>query len=680
MPNPSGTAETAISAPPDALTEALNAARVGLTTDQVRSLVAGVAAAPADEDSEAWMRLVAPEPPAPLREQLARALNAARASLDDAETPGDPIALLRDELKTRGIDGFVVPRADEHQGEYVPLCAARLAWISGFTGSAGSAVILANQAALFVDGRYTLQAATEVAGRPIEVVHLTDQTPDAWLAQTLQEGQKLGFDPKLHTRAGAKRLAAACVKAGAELVPVTPNPLDAVWTTQPPPPIAPVVAHDIAFAGQSAAEKRTALADELAKQSVDAAVISMPDSIAWLLNLRGGDVGYSPLPLSFAVLKKDAAVDLFVDPRKLDPGLDHHLGNGVAVHPPDALGEALKALGAAGATVQADPITASEWIFQALETGGARIVEATDPCALPKAIKNQTELDGTRAAHRRDGAALTRFLRWLDTTAADGSCTEIQAANRLEDFRRAGDHFRGLSFPTISGAGPNGAIVHYRVTPETDRPLEPGSLYLVDSGAQYLDGTTDVTRTVAIGTPSDEMRDRFTRVLKGHIAIATARFPTGTTGGQLDTLARYALWQAGLDYDHGTGHGVGSYLGVHEGPQRISKAGGGIPLKPGMIVSNEPGYYKTDGYGIRIENLVTVIACDRPAGGERDLLGFETLTHAPIDRTLVDTTLLTPDEVAWLDGYHATVRTLLTPLVDGDEAAWLAKATAPLDA
>jgi len=679
MPTHSGTAEAAASASRDTLTEALNGAGVSLPADQVHGLIEGVAAAPASEDSEAWMRLVAPEAPTPLREQLADALDAARTLLEDAETTGDPIALLRDELTARGIDGFVVPRADEHQGEYVPLFAARLAWISGFTGSAGSAIILADQAALFVDGRYTLQAATEVAGRPIEVIHLADQTPDAWLAQTLQSGQKLGFDPKLHTRAGAKRLATACAKAGAELVPVTPNPLDAVWATQPPPPISPVVAHDIAFSGQSAADKRTALADELAKQGVDATVISTPDSIAWLLNLRGGDVGYSPLPLSFAVLKKDAAVDLFVDPRKLDPGLDRHLGNGVAVHPPEALGPALEALGANDAKVQADPASASEWIFQTLESGGARIAEAKDPCALPKAIKNQTELDGTRAAHRRDGVALTKFLRWLDTTAADGSCTEIQAADQLEDCRRAGDHFRGLSFPTISGAGPNGAIVHYRVSPETDRALEPGSLYLVDSGAQYLDGTTDVTRTVAIGTPSDEMRDRFTRVLKGHIAIATARFPVGTTGSQLDTLARYALWQAGLDYDHGTGHGVGSYLGVHEGPQRISKAGGDVALKPGMIVSNEPGYYKTDGYGIRIENLVTVVACDRPAGGERDLLAFETLTQAPIDRALVDTSLLTNEEIAWLNAYHADVRTLLTPLVDGGEAAWLATATAPLD-
>jgi Xaa-Pro aminopeptidase len=683
MSDTAGSAETAaastpLPAPTEALTKALATADVGLSADQVQALIAGVAAAPADEDAEAWMRLITPEPPKPLRKALATALETARAALTGDTADNDPIALLREEMAARGIDGFIVPRADEHQGEYVPLCAARLAWIAGFTGSAGTAVVLKEQAALFVDGRYTLQAATEVAGRPIEVVHLATATVDAWLAKTLQSGQKLGFDPKLHTRAGAKRLAAVCAKSGAELVPVTPNPLDAVWADRPPAPVAPVVAHDIEFSGRAAADKRTDIADALAQQNVDAAVISMPDSIAWLLNLRGGDVGYSPLPLSFAVLKKDASVDLYIDPRKLAPGLDRHLGNGVAVHPPEALGEALEALGAAKATVQADPNTASDWIFRALEKGGARIVEASDPCALPKAVKNQTELDGTRAAHRRDGAALTRFLRWLDTTGSDGARTEIEAADQLEAFRRPGDHFRGLSFPTISGAGSNGAIVHYRVTPETDKVLEPGSLYLVDSGAQYLDGTTDVTRTVAIGAPSDEMRDRFTRVLKGHIAIASARFPVGTSGGQLDTLARAALWQAGLDYDHGTGHGVGSYLGVHEGPQRISKAGATVPLQPGMIVSNEPGYYKTDAYGIRIENLVIVVECGRPDGGERDLLGFETLTHAPIDRRLVDTTLLTPEEIAWLDGYHADVRALLTPLLDGDEAAWLTQATAPL--
>lgn len=675
MPNTQGAA----TAPSASLEHALADAGIAATEPEIRDLIAGVAATPADEDPDAWMRLVTPEPGPELRAALSHALEDARTELLDAETPGDPIALLRAELAAHGVDGFVVPRADEHQGEYVPLCAARLAWMTGFTGSAGTAVILSDLAALFVDGRYTLQAADQVAGRPIEVVHLADQTPDAWLAKTLERGQKLAFDPKLHTRAGAKRLAKSCAKAGAELVPLDANPLDAVWASQPPPPIAPIVPHDLRFAGQSAADKRTALADALAKQGIDATVVTTPDAIAWLLNLRGGDVEFSPLPLSFAILNKEAEVDLFVDPRKLSPGLDRHLGNGVATHPSDAFGPALTRLGEAGSTVQADPAVASDWIFRALEAGGATVVEAADPCALPKAIKNQTELDGTRAAHLRDGAALGRFLRWLDLYAGDGSRGEIEAADALEGFRRSGDHFRGLSFPTISGAGSNGAIVHYRVTPETDRPLEPGSLYLVDSGAQYLDGTTDVTRTVAIGTPTEEMRDRFTRVLKGHIAIATARFPVGTSGGQLDTLARAALWQAGLDYDHGTGHGVGSFLGVHEGPQRISKAGGGVALKPGMIVSNEPGYYKTGAYGIRIENLVAVVACDTPEGGDRTLLGFETLTFAPIDRRLVDRSLLTADEIAWFDAYHAEVRAKLTPQLDADEAAWLAEATAPLE-
>jgi Xaa-Pro aminopeptidase len=400
--------------------------------------------------------------------------------------------------------------------------------------------------------------------------------------------------------------------------------------------------------------------------------------VAWLLNLRGGDVAYAPLPLSFAILGRDGAVELFIDRRKLGPGLDRHLGNGVVIHAPERFGPALRGLGEKGRRVRADPATAAAWVFDELEAGGAEVVEGRDPCALPKAVKTDTELAGMRAAQRRDGAALTRFLFWLAETAPAGGVTETVAAERLEAFRRENERFRGLSFPTISGAGPNGAIVHYRASEATDRVLEPGTVYLVDSGAQYLDGTTDVTRTVAIGAASAEMRDRFTRVLKGHIAIATARFPTGTSGAQLDTLARTALWRAGLDYDHGTGHGVGSYLSVHEGPQRIAKLGAGVALEPGMIVSNEPGYYKPGAYGIRIENLVAVVALGRPEGGERDLLGFETLTRAPIDRALIEPALLTGEEIAWLDSYHAEVRATLAPMLDEAAARWLEQATAAL--
>jgi Xaa-Pro aminopeptidase len=406
----------------------------------------------------------------------------------------------------------------------------------------------------------------------------------------------------------------------------------------------------------------------------------MPESIAWLLNIRGGDVPHTPLPLSFAILRDDGSVNLFIDRRKLAPGLDRHLGNGVTVEPPGRLGPALDELAqktkATGARVQVDLATAAAWVFDRLSKGGGKIHRAADPCLLPKACKNPVELEGTRTAHRRDGAAVTRFLAWISREAAKGGLREIAASDRLEAFRREGEYFRDLSFPTISGAGSNGAIVHYRATPATEKVLEPGTLYLLDSGAQYLDGTTDITRTIAIGTPSDEMRDRFTRVLKGHIALATARFPKGTTGAQLDAFARRALWAKGLDYDHGTGHGVGSYLGVHEGPQRISKAPNPQPLLPGMIVSNEPGYYKTGGYGIRIENLVVVQPSDER--GERELLCFETLTLAPIDRHCIARDLLSDDEIAWLDAYHARVREVIGPLVDRDTAAWLEDATAPI--
>ena len=409
-----------------------------------------------------------------------------------------------------------------------------------------------------------------------------------------------------------------------------------------------------------------------------ACVLSTPDSLAWLLNLRGGDVPYSPFPLGFVVADETGRVELFIDRRKLAPELGRDLGNDVSVRDPAELGDALDALAAAGKPVLADPSSTSAWVFDRVTAAGGEMVRAADPCALPKACKNQAELDGSRVAHRRDGASLTRFLRWFAETAPGGELTELDAAGHLDALRAGNEHFRGLSFPTIAGAGPNGAIVHYRASAATNRRIEPGSLFLVDSGAQYLDATTDVTRTIAVGAPSDEQRRHFTAVLKGHIAIATTRFPAGTSGSQLDTLARHALWQMGLDYDHGTGHGVGSYLAVHEGPQRISKAPNTVALEPGMIVSNEPGYYKTDAYGIRIENLVCVVEAPDIEGAERPMLGFETLTRAPIDRALIDAALLTEAEVAWLDAYHAEVCEALTPLVDGETAAWLARVTRPL--
>ncbi len=659
-----------------ALGRALAAAGSAYDPEAVGALVRGVLAAPPAADPPAWRALVAAAPGEKLRAALGR-IHAALAAerVPAPPTAGERLAALRAELAARGLDGFMVPRGDEHQGEYVSARSCRLAWLTGFAGSAGAAAVLPARAAVFVDGRYTLQVRQQVDLSLYEIGHLTDQPPTKWLRRALEPSQRLGFAPWLHTERQAEALGKACEQAGASLVACDTNPVDAAWRDQPPPPISPTVPHAIAYSGCEAAVKRAEIAAALAAEQADALVLTQPDSIAWLLNIRGGDVPHTPLPLSFAVLHADDSVQLFIDRRKLAPGIEAHLGKRVAVADPDALGAALDAL--AGSRVQVDPNTAAAWIFRRLVD--AEVVRVADPCSLAKACKNPVELDGARAAHRRDGAALTRFLAWLADAAPAGAVTEIDAAERLESLRRRGERLMDLSFDTISGAGPNGAIVHYRVNEASNRRLTPGELYLVDSGAQYLDGTTDVTRTVAIGTPGAEARDHFTRVLKGHIAMATARFPEGTTGAQLDSFARQYLWQAGLDFDHGTGHGVGSYLGVHEGPQRISKAGSGTALRPGMIVSNEPGYYKEGAYGIRIENLVTVVAAPPPPGAERPLLGFETLTLAPIDLALVEPTLMTAAEIAWLDAYHGRVRAEIGPLVDAETSAWLTLATRPLE-
>ena len=666
----------------------LEAAGSRWRAEDLRGVLPGVLAAPVPPDPDHWMRLVVTAPSSALRDQLA-ALKAvvAEEGGDGAKAPAPASRLeaLRADLESRGLDGFVVPHADEHQGEYLPPRAERLAWLTGFTGSAGAAVVLRDKAAVFVDGRYTLQAEREVDGAHYSRHHLTEAPPATWIEANLPEGATLGYDPWLHTVDQVARLRAAVEKAGGTFQPCAENPIDALWADQPAAPIAPVSAHADAFAGRGTADKRNAIAEALKERDAAAAVLSLPDSIAWLLNVRGGDVAHTPLPLSFAIVRDDATVDWFIDDRKLCPGLDTHLGNAVSVRAPDSLGSAIDALGADGKRVLVDPASAPSWVFERLEGSGAVLVKAPDPCQLPKARKNDTELEGARTAHRRDGAALTRFLAWLGETAptrarggADGALSEAEVAAKLLGFRRENEQFRDLSFDTISGAGPNGAVIHYRVSPDTNRALGLGELYLVDSGAQYDDGTTDVTRTVAIGEPSQEMRERFTLVLKGHIAIATARFPRGTSGSQLDALARLPLWRAGLDYDHGTGHGVGSYLGVHEGPQRVSKLPNRVALEPGMIVSNEPGYYKPGAYGIRIENLVAVIETPRRDGEDIDMLGFETLTLAPIDLALVEPALMTADEIAWLDGYHARVRDALTPLVDAETAGWLVAATRPL--
>ena len=675
-----------VAADHDRLTKLLEAAKSPLDAVAVDALIAGVLAAP-PEIGDSWHALVAePTPPG-----LAAALDVRKATL--AATHSDGVGaedfarlprtarldLLRERLAADGFTGFIVPRADEHQGEYVPQCGQRLAWLTGFTGSAGLVVVLRDKAAVFVDGRYTLQAGTQVDTKAYDIRHLIDEPAANWLATEATKGDVVGYDPWLHTPQEVERLRAGVERAGATLRAVERNPLDAVWEGRPAAPLAPVFAQADAYAGESAADKRLRIGKALAANGAAATVLTMPESIAWLLNIRGGDVPHTPLPLSFAILRADGAVTLFIDRRKLVSGLDRYLGNQVTIEAPDRLGAALDALSGQGA-VQVDPASAASWVFDRLGAAKAQIIRAADPCMLPKACKNRIELDGTRAAHRRDGAAMARFLAWLARTAPMGTLGEIAASDRLEAFRKEGEHFRDLSFPTISGAGSNGAIVHYRADRESEKVLEPGSLYLLDSGAQYLDGTTDITRTIAIGEPSPEMKENFTRVLKGHIALARARFPKGTTGSQLDGFARRALWEVGLDYDHGTGHGVGSYLSVHEGPQRISKAVNTQPLLPGMIVSNEPGYYKTGAYGIRIENLIVVRPDDVAPrdNGAREMLSFETITLAPIDRKLVASHMLDDHELHWLNEYHARVRATIGPLVDAETHAWLDQATAPI--
>ena len=662
----------------------LRRAGIRLSGKAALALIKGIAAAAADDgEPEAWLSLVAAKRTAGLDRSLV-ALKARLAREMDGEgtasTAGDRLSRLRVELRRRKIDGFLVPRADEHQGEYVARRARRLAWLTGFTGSAGIAILLADRAAIFVDGRYTLQAEAQVDGALYERHHLIEAPPDRWLGANLKAGMRIGYDPWLHTESGRARYAVACEAQNAKLVPCEENPIDIVWRDQPPAPLGPIVPHAIEFAGRSAEQKRGEIAETIKAVKADAAFLSAPESIAWLLNIRGGDVPCTPLPHAFALIDADTSVVLFVDPRKLTPGLERHLGNAVTVNRTDALGPALDQLGKRYRVVMVDPQGAPVWVFDRLTRAGASVVRGTDPCARPKACKNTTEIEGTRAAHRRDGAALTRFLAWLDKAAANGGVTELKAAERLLYERSKNERFMGPSFDTISGAGPNGAIVHYRVTPRTNRLLEPGNLYLVDSGGQYLDGTTDVTRTIAVGKPSAEHRERFTRVLKGHIALARVRFPAGTSGSQLDSLARQYLWHVGLDYDHGTGHGVGSYLNVHEGPQRISKLPSTTALEPGMIVSNEPGYYKTNDYGIRVENLVVVVALDDVNGGEQQMRGFETLTMAPIDRRLIWPKLMTPEEIAWLNGYHRTVRAELGPLLknSAQALAFLRRSTRPI--
>lgn len=603
------------------------------------------------------------------------------------DSAGDPavgkprVALLRQWLEANGLDGFIVPRADEHQGEYVADRSARLKWLTGFSGSAGVAIVLRDRAFVFVDGRYTLQVRSEVDLDVFSIESLVDNPPAVWLKDNLGKGARLGFDPWLHTISEVKALQASADKSGAVLVPLDKNPIDIIWKDQPDAPVAPVELHPIGFAGELAKDKLARLAGAIAKDGATHAVLTDPSSIAWAFNIRGGDVPHTPLALGFAILAADGSHQLFMDKRKFSRQVAAYLTQLAEPHGPGEFEAAITSLAKSGTKIAFDPVLAADRLRMLVEANGGAIVAAADPARIPRATKNQAEINGSRAAHRRDGAAVAKLLCWLERQKP-GSLDEISVVTRLEETRRqTGEEtqmpLRDVSFDTISGAGPNGAIMHYRVSRATSRKLQAGELFLLDSGAQYQDGTTDITRTVPIGQPTQEMRERFTLVLKGMIGISTLRFPAGTRGSEIDAVARMALWKHGCDFAHGTGHGVGSYLAVHEGPQRIARTGA-EKLLEGMMLSNEPGYYKEGAYGIRIENLILVTPAQEIEGGDIAMHGFETLTLAPIDTRLVQSDLLTRDELHWLDSYHARVLAEIGPMLDGETLAWLEKATAPL--
>jgi len=601
-------------------------------------------------------------------------------SFDEVTSPGaatERVQALRRELKARKLDGFLVPHSDEHQDEFLPPSAERLRWLTGFTGSAGTAIVVEDSAALFVDGRYSLQARAQADTSLFEVLQVPEAKASKWLVSKLAKDAIVGYDPRLHTIKEMERLTETLGKAGIRLEPQAINPIDVLWQDRPAPPAAPLVPHGLEFAGRSAKDKIAELQEVLKRDKADAVLLTMLDSIAWLFNIRGGDISHTPVTLAFAIVPACGKASLFIDPAKVGDNVRCHLKEAVEVLSPEALDGALKTLGTTGARIRMDPETAPVRFAQLLEAEGATLVPGEDPCILPKAIKNETEIAGARAAHLRDGAALARFLAWLDGEAALGRIDEVGAAVKLEGFRRETGQLKDLSFDSISAAGPHGAVVHYRPTMASNRTLEPGSLYLIDSGTQYADGTTDVTRTIAIGKPGADMRRHYTLVLKAHIGIASARFPKGTRGQDLDPFARRPLWDAGLDFDHGTGHGVGSYLSVHEPPQRLSRHGT-VELRPGMILSNEPGYYREGEYGIRLENLVLVTPLSAIEGGTRAMMGFETLTLVPFDRRLIDPDVLTREEFAWLNAYHAEVRDKIEPLLKSGDRTWLVHATAPI--
>jgi Xaa-Pro aminopeptidase len=603
-----------------------------------------------------------------------------RATEQPMSSYADRLAALRQQLKEDRLDGFVVPLTDEHMSEYVGSYAQRLAWLTGFQGSAGSAVVLPEEAAIFTDGRYTIQVRQQVSPTEWSYQSVPETSVAKWLQENAPNGARIGYDPWLHTADWVKQATKTLAAKGAELVAVARNPIDAVWADRPEPSKARLIVQSEKLAGKSSAEKRHEMADWLVKEGADAAVLAALDSIAWTFNVRGADVTHTPVALAYALVNADGTADLFTESEKVGEDVAKHLGNGVRLHERDAFEPYLKSL--SGKLIAVDPERSVAAISQALEQGGARILSRRDPAVLPKAIKNAVEVAGHEAAQARDGAAVSRFLRWVETEAPKGGLDEIIASDKLEALRHEHGDLRDLSFDTISAYGPNGALPHYKGTAESNLPFKPGTLYLVDSGGQYQDGTTDITRTVPIGEPTAEMIDRFTRVLKGHIAIATALFPKGTRGSQLDSFARRPLWEAGLDYAHGTGHGVGAFLAVHEGPQRISpvgssQSGGDEPLQAGMILSNEPGYYKAGEYGIRIENLVLVVDKEIE-GADKEMLGFDTLTFVPIEPALIDVSMLSDRELDWLNDYHAEVLARIGPQLSGEDKAWLERQCAPL--
>ena len=593
------------------------------------------------------------------------------SEVSDPRTSKPRLAALRKEMARLKLDGFLVPRSDQHQGEYVPPSEERLAWLTGFTGSAGFAVVLPKSAAIFSDGRYTLQVKAQTDGKSFKSVPVHEVPVPAWLEKNVPEGAAVGFDPRLHTVPEIERLAKALQKRSATLVPIDQNPIDAIWTERPAPPKGPIVIQPQDFAGEGTSEKLHRVQANLAEAGMDGLVVSDPHGVAWVFNIRGSDVPHTPIALCYALIPMRGPATLFVDPAKVSEEVRQALPAKVEIADPDELPVALRQLARGGRTIRLDASTAGGFLKSLIERAGGKADVGSDPIAMMKATKNETERAGARTAHLRDGAVIVRFLRWLEETAPKGGLTEIDTVAALETFRRDTGKLKDIAFTTIAGMGPNGAMPHYRVSAATNRTLVKG-LFLIDSGAQYQDGTTDITRTVAIGRPTAEMRDRFTRVLKGMIAVSRARFPKGTSGAQLDTLARQFLWEAGLDFNHGTGHGVGSYLSVHEGPHRIAKTGL-VPLEAGMIVSNEPGFYKAGRFGIRIENLIMV-----RASALEGFFEFETLTLAPFDRSLIAKPLLTRDERIWLDAYHARVLKELGPLVDGPHGAWLEAACSPI--